>query len=166
MFHFYYCTLQKCSHENSIWRWKSLFNRRTLLCPSIIQPADQGAITATDGVLFNVQHVTKTPAGVIEHHGHFEDDSLTTDSLAVGTKVNLNIDKERRILNARNHTAGHLLDYALDAMTPSYQLIGGNGYHFPEGNAVLSSFSIISLFSWHFVMLRYLCGLSDHFVSS
>jgi hypothetical protein len=36
-----------------------------------------------------------------------------------------------QIFNARNHTAGHLLDYALDML--DYRLVGGSGYHFPDG---------------------------------
>lgn len=53
--------------------------------------------------------------------------------------MTLAIDKDRRILNARNHTAGHLLDYALDKF--GMRITAGNGYHFPDGPYVDATIS-------------------------
>merc|ERR1712232_885145 len=47
------------------------------------------------------------------------------------TKVNCRIDEKVRRINARVHTAGHLLDRA--AKDLEWKWIPGKGYHFPDG---------------------------------
>lgn len=93
------------------------------------QPADHGTIRDAKGNVFNVKHVTKSmETGVVEHHGQFAEGS---EKFSAGDHVSLEVDRHRRVLNARNHTAGHLIDYALDKY--GMRITAGSGYHFPDG---------------------------------
>jgi Ser-tRNA(Ala) deacylase AlaX len=90
------------------------------------QPADQGVI-ATASSIFNVTDVRLDEDGLVWHFGEFEGDVFNAED-----SVNLKIDKERRIINTKNHSAGHLLDCAVEKLgipniTPT------KGFHFPEG---------------------------------
>ena len=88
------------------------------------QPFDQGTIK-NEIALFNVNEV-RFKDGIVYHFGNFESGSLNP-----GKSVTLMVDKPRRLLNSRNHSAGHLVDLALynlnKFMNPA------KGYHFPEG---------------------------------
>lgn len=88
------------------------------------QPFDQGTIK-NETRTFNVQEV-RFKDGIVYHYGTFENEPCT-----VGQKVDLNIDESRRLLNSRNHSAGHLIDLSLNnlgqLMKPT------KGYHFPQG---------------------------------
>lgn len=90
------------------------------------QPADRGEIS-TDNTVFIIFDVRLDEEGTVWHFGEYR-----TGEFRSGDKVNLKIDKDRRILNARNHTAGHLLDVAVTKLG-----IGGfkpiKGFHFPDG---------------------------------
>ena len=89
------------------------------------QPADTGMIVS--GLAeFQVIKVLYRPDGAIAHYG-----SLLKGELKAGDKVTLSIDGNRRFLNARNHTAGHLLAFAAERSYP--QLVAIKGYHFPDG---------------------------------
>ena len=52
-----------------------------------------------------------------------------------GDKVKLVINKAKRLLNARIHSAGHLLDVCFHEL--GYKNAGVKGYHFPDGPNVL-----------------------------
>lgn len=43
----------------------------------------------------------------------------------------MKVDEEKRRLYARVHSAGHLLDIAVNQL--GYQWVPGKGYHFPTG---------------------------------
>jgi Ser-tRNA(Ala) deacylase AlaX len=43
----------------------------------------------------------------------------------------MRVDSERRLKNARSHTAGHLLDTAIRLC--GIDIVPGKGYHFPDG---------------------------------
>jgi Ser-tRNA(Ala) deacylase AlaX len=45
------------------------------------------------------------------------------------------IDSQKRIFNARNHSAGHLIDIAMKNIGLGY-LKPTKGFHFPEGSYV------------------------------
>lgn len=100
------------------------------------QPTDVGCIRSVSGdKTMNVTFARLSPqTGEIEHEG-----GLTAGSppegeeggFAVGEQVTLQIDKDRRLLNARLHSAGHLLDGALQLL--EVPLVGIKGYHFPDG---------------------------------
>jgi Ser-tRNA(Ala) deacylase AlaX len=90
------------------------------------QPADQGVIKCGD-IQFNVTDVRLSPEGIVYHYGTFNSIPFNT-----GENVELEINQERRLLNARVHTGGHLIDVAVNkagitGITPT------KGYHFTEG---------------------------------
>ncbi len=89
------------------------------------QPSDTGFIRGESGV-FRVDLVGLDPEGVVWHVGAFEEGSFASQE-----KVRLEIDKEKRVLHARIHSAGHLLDVALKSLDTS--LVPAKGYHFPQG---------------------------------
>jgi Ser-tRNA(Ala) deacylase AlaX len=92
------------------------------------QPSDTGIIY-TDNITFNVQKVDKQQDGTVLHIGEFNGDERFQD----GQLVDLKIDEESRVLNARCHSAGHLLDLALDDLGIALQSI--KGYHFPKSGS-------------------------------
>jgi Ser-tRNA(Ala) deacylase AlaX len=89
------------------------------------QPCDTGIIS-TDDSLFKVTDVRMDKEGNVLHIGTHEKGKLSSGEL-----VKLSIDRERRIKNAKAHSAGHLIDCAIiklgSALNPT------KGYHFPEG---------------------------------
>ena len=89
------------------------------------QPADKGRILGDTGAVFVVNDVRMLD-GVVIHFGQFEQGSFSADE-----SVHLSIDIERRQLNARLHSAGHLIDAAVQLL--SLPLIPAKGYHFPDG---------------------------------
>ncbi len=90
------------------------------------QPADRGEIISEDNV-FIVDDVRLDEEGTVWHFGEFKKGQFEK-----GEKVVLKIDKERRILNAKLHSAGHLLDCAVSKMKIE-NLHPVKGFHFPEG---------------------------------
>ncbi|MEA2085731.1 MAG: alanine--tRNA ligase [Chloroflexota bacterium] len=71
------------------------------------QVGDTGGIYSPSGH-FVVTDTVRAMPDIIVHQGH-----VTGGSLAVGDAVNAGVDKERRLDIARNHTATHLLQFAL-----------------------------------------------------
>ncbi len=88
------------------------------------QPYDVGTITS-DGKTFNVAEV-RLVDGVVRHVGTF-----VGDHFVVTEKVVCHVDVERRKINTRLHSAGHLLDMARARLKLPW--IPGKGYHFPNG---------------------------------
>lgn len=83
---------------------------RTILYPQGGgQPCDHGSI-ATDTGTLAVERVGLDPDGIIHHIG------TLTGTISPGQTAELRVDAERRILNARNHSAGHLIDVAVSAL--------------------------------------------------
>jgi Ser-tRNA(Ala) deacylase AlaX len=89
------------------------------------QPADQGQIISSSGASFIVKDV-RMINGIVHHFGEFSQGKLT-----VNETVSLSIDIERRQANARLHSAGHLIDAAVQLL--ALPLVPGKGYHFPDG---------------------------------
>ncbi len=87
------------------------------------QPYDQGTITGATGSC-EVEEV-RIAEDTVSHSGGI------TGRFSVGDQVTLSINKERRSLNSRDHTAGHIIDIALKNCGVS--LVATRGYHFPEG---------------------------------
>jgi len=71
------------------------------------QVGDTGEIRSPTGC-FSVTDTVRMPADIIIHQGH-----VTEGSLTVGDEVTAEVDRERRLDIARNHTATHLLQAAL-----------------------------------------------------
>lgn len=90
------------------------------------QPADNGKIISGNNI-FAVSDVRLDEAGTVWHFGEFKNGEFTQ-----GDKVILKIDKDRRILNAKLHSAGHLLDCAVSELGIK-NLHPTKGFHFFDG---------------------------------
>lgn len=85
------------------------------------QPFDMGIIDSPAGE-FVVEEVRFVDAQV-KHIGR--------GTLHAGDSVTCRVDKDRRMLNARIHSAGHLVDKAIADLNLPWK--PGKGYHFPNG---------------------------------
>jgi Ser-tRNA(Ala) deacylase AlaX len=108
-------------------------NKRVVLLSETIfhpqgggQPFDKGVIIGKT-IKFLVSEV-RQKGDEVQHIGTFE---TPEDNFVEGEEVDLEIDEEARRLNARLHSAGHLLDIALRNIGQT-QLVPGKGYHFPD----------------------------------
>jgi Ser-tRNA(Ala) deacylase AlaX len=90
------------------------------------QPADRGEITSGDSV-FTVNDVRLAEDGIVWHFGEYK-----TGAFKKGDRVTLKIDKIRRILNTKLHSAGHLLACAV-SKSGIKGLQATKGFHFSEG---------------------------------
>jgi Ser-tRNA(Ala) deacylase AlaX len=88
------------------------------------QPYDKGVIENTSGK-FLVEEV-RFVEGLVKHSGKFEEGSFLP-----GDSVRCLVDKERRELHSRLHSAGHVVDMAVNDL--GFEWIPGKGYHFPDG---------------------------------
>ncbi len=68
-------------------------------------------------------------SGNIHHYGEGLSDSL------IGVNVEIAIDHERRLINSKLHTAGHLIDVAMNRLGFE-SLIPTKGFHDPQGASV------------------------------
>ena len=73
------------------------------------QPADVGTLEGETGAPFAVSMVKKGPTGVVRHEGA----SATAPAFAAGNRVRCAVSEPPRLLNARVHSAGHLIDVAM-----------------------------------------------------
>eukprot|EP01105_Mastigella_eilhardi_P021601 TRINITY_DN5244_c2_g1_i1.p1 TRINITY_DN5244_c2_g1~~TRINITY_DN5244_c2_g1_i1.p1 ORF type:complete len:266 (+),score=56.04 TRINITY_DN5244_c2_g1_i1:596-1393(+) len=96
------------------------------------QPCDTGVIVceADPAITFLVQKATNNHDGVVHHLGSFSSGS----SFAVGATVKMTIDKDKRILHAKLHTGGHLLDACMTNI--GYPFLPTKGMHYPSGTFV------------------------------
>ena len=88
------------------------------------QPYDTGTMTAGD-IVFTVEEV-RYVEGAVQHIGHFSGGRFMTDETVV-----CKVDADRRALNARLHSGGHVVDMAVSEL--GYRWKPGKGYHFPDG---------------------------------
>ncbi|MFO0546849.1 MAG: alanine--tRNA ligase [Polyangiaceae bacterium] len=72
------------------------------------QVGDSGAITGAAGAHVEVSDTQRPLTGLVVHEGR-----LTQGSLSIGDKVHLEIDHAKRSATRRNHSATHLLHWAL-----------------------------------------------------
>eukprot|EP00238_Polyblepharides_amylifera_P001316 CAMPEP_0196571498 /NCGR_PEP_ID=MMETSP1081-20130531/1663_1 /TAXON_ID=36882 /ORGANISM="Pyramimonas amylifera, Strain CCMP720" /LENGTH=258 /DNA_ID=CAMNT_0041888469 /DNA_START=134 /DNA_END=910 /DNA_ORIENTATION=- len=93
------------------------------------QPSDVGTITSGKSS-FQVEDV-RCKQNVVYHYGKYASESGA--QLEVGNEVEMMVDEQRRILHARLHSAGHLLDVCMTAAGFGVdKLIPTKGYHFPD----------------------------------
>lgn len=92
------------------------------------QPADRGEIISSEHGTFKVSDV-RFFDGIAYHFGEFVEKPFR-----VGEKVELNVDCTRRELLSKLHSAGHLIDVAIEKMGHSFPY--GKACHFPEGSYV------------------------------
>jgi len=90
------------------------------------QPADSGMI-CSENAEFKVIDVRLNVDGVVHHYGEFKNGSFQNGDVA-----KLSVEKEKRILHAKLHSAGHLLDCAVDELGLD-GLVPTKGFHFPAG---------------------------------
>jgi Ser-tRNA(Ala) deacylase AlaX len=88
------------------------------------QPYDQGIIENNAGK-FIVEEV-RFVDGIVKHIGTFKEGAFGAND-----KVVCIIDQKRRELHSRLHSAGHVVDMAIDSL--KIEWIPGKGYHFPDG---------------------------------
>jgi len=88
------------------------------------QPYDTGSITS-ESATFAVEAV-RFVDGVVQHIGHFESGRFMPVE-----DVQCAVNRERRDLNTRLHSAGHVLDMAVNQL--GYDWAPGKGFHFPQG---------------------------------
>lgn len=90
---------------------------QTIFFPkSSSQPSDIGFIEANEST-FRVQKVSFKD-GVIYHYGNFIDEQR---NLCADVIVNLVVDKQKRKLHSKWHTAGHIIDFALESLKINLQ---------------------------------------------
>jgi len=80
-------------------------------------------------VIFRVKDVRVLQPNIIFHLGEFEKGSEL--GFVAGQEVNLIIDSEKRLLHSRLHSAGHLVDSAMNIIGYGH-FKPGKGYHFPQ----------------------------------
>ena len=88
------------------------------------QPYDRGMIRGPAGT-FRVDEVRYVD-GVVKHIGVFE-----SGAFQQGEAVTGEVDRARRELHSRIHSAGHVIDMAVHALQLPW--VPGKGFHFPEG---------------------------------
>lgn len=88
------------------------------------QPSDIGTIRNDNGT-FVVDKTVMEEFEVI-HFGHTEKGVMNTSE-----SVEVSIDQDRRVLNSKIHSAGHVIDLAIQKLYPKFK--PNKGYHYPEG---------------------------------
>jgi len=123
------------SHSNIIQLWNDDFWDYIILDATIFypqwwgQPSDTGTISLWENI-FEVTKCMLDENGTVLHYGNF-----IKWEFSAWEKVHLKIDSEKRTFNARNHSAGHLVDVAMEICKYT-KLTAWKGFHFPEGSYV------------------------------
>lgn len=92
------------------------------------QDWDKGIIKK-DSAEFTVEEVRLDENGVVHHIGQ-----MTEGSFDTGDAVSCSVDHERRFTNMRLHSAGHVIDMAVEQLGLDW--IGTKGQHYPHLSAV------------------------------
>lgn len=92
------------------------------------QDWDKGTITK-EGALFNVEEVRLDENGTVHHIG-----TLNSGTVGAGDQIVGNVDHERRFINTRLHSAGHVIDMAIDSLGLDW--VATKGQHYPDLSAV------------------------------
>lgn len=94
------------------------------------QPNDEGVMKSAEAE-FKVEDI-KINGSYISHFGTFAEEGQTFEQ---DEEVDQKIDGDLRKSYARTHSAGHLIDIAMDRVGFGH-LEPGKGYHFPKGSYV------------------------------
>ena len=84
--------------------------------------------SSSGGAVFKVATVRMGEGGEVHHFGAF---AAGGGSFAAGETVTQVVDGTTRLLFSRMHTAGHLVDVAMEGAGQT--LLAGKGYHFEKG---------------------------------
>jgi len=94
------------------------------------QDWDEGTISSRDGAaVFAVREVRLDENGAVHHIGAYQQGRLHA-----GDAVACAVDTARRTVNTRLHSAGHVIDMAVDALGLDW--IAAKGQHYPHMSAV------------------------------
>ena len=88
------------------------------------QPADIGSLG--DAAVLSVLSEGRAGSGGVVYHA-----LESQPKFAVGDEVACRVDAEHRAHSARTHSAGHLIDVAMQRC--SVELVPTKGYHWPDG---------------------------------
>lgn len=90
------------------------------------QDWDTGTIKGPDdSIIFEVQEVRLDEDGIVHHIGSYK-----AGEFGVGDKVTCAVNAERRSINTRLHSAGHVVDLAVDQLNLPW--VPGRGGHYPH----------------------------------
>jgi Ser-tRNA(Ala) deacylase AlaX len=89
------------------------------------QDWDTGMVNDDGGAKFQVEEVRLDENGVVHHIGQF-----LVGELKPGAAVKCEVDTGRRTINANLHSAGHVVDLAVDRLGLSWEPI--RGAHYPH----------------------------------
>ncbi len=89
------------------------------------QPSDTGTASVDETCSLDITFAAFQGETVL----HFVKQDLQDDW--PGKSIVLKLDQDRRLLNAKSHTAGHLMGSIVEKLAP--ELVGIKGFHFPEG---------------------------------
>jgi Ser-tRNA(Ala) deacylase AlaX len=90
------------------------------------QDWDMGAIADKDSdARFSVEEVRLDETGTVHHIGHF-----TAEGFIAEASVGLRVDTDRRIVNTKLHSAGHVVDMAVDKIGLGW--LPTKGAHYPH----------------------------------
>lgn len=92
------------------------------------QDWDTGIISSGD-TTFEVEEVRLDEHGDVHHIGKY-----TSGSFAADDSVTCKVDHERRAMNTRLHSAGHVIDIAIDKLDLDW--VAEKGQHYPHLSAV------------------------------
>jgi len=92
------------------------------------QDWDTGSITTHDSI-FEVDQVRIDENGDVHHLGTFDKTSFAKDDL-----VKCLVNHDRRAINTRLHSGGHVIDMAVDALSLGW--VPTKGQHFPDLSAI------------------------------
>jgi Ser-tRNA(Ala) deacylase AlaX len=114
----------KVLHSGSDERGPYLILDRTVFYPQGGgQPSDTGVVRRSDSGPVDVTFVV-TVGDDLRHYVR------CTDSITVGATIDLVVDIEKRLVNSKCHTAGHLIHSLLESVEPSTKVV--KGYHFRD----------------------------------
>lgn len=90
------------------------------------QDWDEGTITnGGNSATFAVQEVRLDENGIVHHIGAYQ-----SGELKIGDTVNCSVDANRREINTRLHSAGHVVDMSVDRL--GFSWVAGKGAHYPH----------------------------------
>merc|ERR1712216_1089056 len=96
------------------------------------QPADTGTISAAGKPDLKVTFVSmRKDDKAVCHDSVVPTATAEAWTQSVGTMVHCDVDRDNRVMCARVHSAGHLLDAAVQEL--GLKWIPGKGYHFSDG---------------------------------
>lgn len=101
------------------------------------QNFDLGTLAGSNALIFDVQGVNHDDQNRVSHTGRFQSDADLV--FRPGDRVTMKIDSNRRLLNSRLHTAGHILGAATMQLSREGklpELVETKASHYPDAASV------------------------------